>query len=82
MPFFFSTLALLAWELFEWTINIIEPSLNVATDIVIGLVGFLFAAYFYYFIESSVEMYFYPVLVSTSLLAFWGFFDFLKRGYR
>jgi len=78
----FATLLLLAWEAFEWVLKIIEPSVNVAVDILIGLAGFALGAYLYYGTEQPFEASFYPVLAVTVLMALWGFFDFLKRGYR
>jgi uncharacterized membrane protein YeaQ/YmgE (transglycosylase-associated protein family) len=78
----FSTLLLLAWEVFEWIIKIIEPSVNVMVDIVVGLAGFFVGAYLYYVREAYSETLFYSALAVTVALAAWGLMDFLKKGYR
>lgn len=80
--FIFSTLLLFAWEAFEWLIKIIEPSVNVMVDIIVGVFGFLIGAYLFYALQGSFSLFFYPVLVTTTALSLWGFIDFLKRGYR
>lgn len=78
-----STILLLLWEVFEWIIKIAEPSINVAMDMIIGLAGFFASAYLYYFLAIPFEMlHFSIILTATLLLSLWGFFDFLKRGYR
>lgn len=78
-----STILLLLWEVFEWIAKISEPSVNVAMDIVFGLAGFFAGAYLYYFLAIPFEMlHFSIILTATLLLSLWGFFDFLKRGYR
>ncbi len=74
---------LLAWEGFEWVTNIIEPSLNVMADMLVGIAGFLMGAYMYFYLDVPFEMhYFMTILIATGALALWGFLDFLKRGYR
>ncbi len=78
----FSTLLLVAWEMFEWVVKIIEPSLNVMVDIVVGVAGFLAGGYLYYELAAPFSQTFYPALVATAVLSLWGFLDFLKRGYR
>ena len=78
----FSALILLAWEVFEWVIKIIEPSTNVVADIVIGLAGFFAGAYIYYEMNRSFELYHFTPLALVVILSLWGFMDFLKRGYR
>lgn len=78
----FSTLLLILWETFEWLIKIIEPSVNVIMDIVVGLGGFAFGAILFYFLNQPFENYFYITAIGTLFLAVWGFLDFLKRGYR
>jgi type III secretory pathway component EscU len=82
LPFFWalavSVVALVAWEWFEALKKIIEPSVNVTVDIVIGLVGFLLAWSFVSWNDALLV----AVLIATVLLSFWGFMDFLKRGYR
>jgi hypothetical protein len=78
-----STILLLLWEAFEWLTKISEPSVNVAMDMVVGLAGFLAGAYLYYFLDVPFEMLHFSILLTaTLLLSLWGFFDFLKRGYR
>ena len=77
-----STALLLLWEVFEWVIKIIEPSMNVVVDIIVGLIGFFTAAYLYYNQSQPFEISFYPALVLALFLALWGFIDFQKRGYR
>jgi hypothetical protein len=77
-----SVALLLAWEAFEWVVKIIEPSMNVIVDMIVGVAGFFLGAYIYYFLSQPFETFFYPVLVVTIALASWGFLDFLKRGYR
>lgn len=77
-----SIVLLLLWEVFEWVLKIIEPSINVLVDIFVGLVGFFIGAYAYYEVGVTFNMTFYPVVVVAISLASWGFLDFLKRGYR
>ena len=78
-----STILLLAWEAFEWVIKIIEPSINVVMDMVLGLSGFFVGVYLYYFLNKPFDAtYFWTILIIVMLLSSWGFFDFLKRGYR
>lgn len=81
--FVFSMLILLLWEGFEAATKIIEPSINVGVDILIGLFGYFLAAYLYYTrgMEFDSSLYL-TVLAATAILALWGFVDFLKRGYR
>lgn len=79
----FSLILLLAWEIFEWVTKIIEPSLNVMADIVVGFLGFLFAGYLHNILNLSFSyLYFGIILGVTITLSVWGFLDFLKRGYR
>lgn len=78
----FSTLLLFAWEAFEWLTKIIEPSVNVLADILIGLAGFCSGAYLYYMFQIPFAVTFYPIVAVTAGLSAWGFLDFLKRGYR
>lgn len=78
-----SLVILLAWEMFEAVSKIIEPSVNVAVDIAVGLAGFFVSAYLHFLLDipwSGTML--AVVLGSTLLLSFWGFMDFLKRGYR
>lgn len=75
-------IALVAWEVFEWVLKIIEPSMNVLVDLVVGMLGFLCGAYLYYVVSIPFTISFYAVVAITLSLAAWGFIDFLKRGYR
>lgn len=78
-----STVLLFLWEIFEWMVKISEPSINVMMDMVFGLAGFLVGAYVYYFLDMHFEViHFWVILTITLLLSLWGFFDFLKKGYR
>jgi uncharacterized membrane protein YeaQ/YmgE (transglycosylase-associated protein family) len=77
-----SALLLIAWEAFEWLAKIIEPSINVAVDIVVGLIGFSVGVMIFYILGKPFEIYFYPILILTIALSVWGFIDFKKRGYR
>ncbi len=76
-----SVFLLLFWEVFEAVVKIIEPSINVIVDIIIGFIGFLIGAQLFYVMDWSVSYVLYG-LVLTIALAAWGFLDFLKRGYR
>ena len=77
----YSTLLLILWEAFEFIIKIIEPSVNVTVDILIGLAGFFIAAWFY-FLRGEFDISMYLAVVSMTLaLSLWGFLDFLKRGF-
>lgn len=78
----FSFLILIAWEFFEFLIKIIEPSMNVLLDVIVGLLGILFGTYVFYFLNGHFNIYFYSALIITIILSVWGFTDFLKRGYR
>jgi len=79
----FSIVIMVLWELFELTTGIIEPSPNVAFDIVAGFGGFMISAGLYYWLEFPFNLpLFVTVLAVTLVLAIWGFTDFLKRGYR
>jgi hypothetical protein len=75
-------IALVAWEVFEWVLKIIEPSMNVLVDLVVGMLGFLCGAYLYYVVQIPFAISFYGAVAITLSLAAWGFIDFLKRGYR
>jgi hypothetical protein len=75
-------IALVAWEVFEWVLKIIEPSMNVLVDLVVGMLGFLCGAYLYYVVQIPFAVSFYGAAAITLGLAAWGFIDFLKRGYR
>lgn len=80
--FCMSFVILLAWEGVEWLTKIIEPSVNVVMDMIIGTFGFLIGGYLYYMIGVPFEISFYSLLGCTTALALWGFLDFKKRGYR
>ncbi len=78
----YSVILLSLWEMFEFFISIIESSINVIIDIIVGLLGFFLAAWFY-FLRAEFDVSFYLTVVGTTLiLALWGFLDFIKRGYR
>ena len=78
----YTTMLLILWEIFEFLIKIIEPSWNVAVDILVGLVGFFSAAYLYFW-RGSFDTSFYLVMVGITIaISLWGFLDFLKKGYR
>jgi hypothetical protein len=71
------------WEGVEWFIGIVEPWRNVLGDLVTGTLGFLASAYYHYYLSFEFSgIIFYPLLVLTLALSLWGFFDYLKRGYR
>lgn len=76
-----SIFILLFWEVFEEITKIIEPSINVVVDIIVGFLGFLVGAYVFYVSHQS-SAYAFAALLLTIGLAAWGFLDFLKRGYR
>ena len=76
-----SVVLLSLWEVFEWATKIIEPTINVLMDILIGVAGFLIGSYMFYILEKPF-WYFYGAVVLTVLLSLWGFIDFKKRGYR
>ncbi len=79
---FISALLLMAWEAFEWVVKIIEPSVNVIMDIIVGLFGFAIGAILFYFLNQPFEDYFYIIALLTAALSLWGFLDFKKKGYR
>jgi len=77
-----SLLSILAWEICEMFVGIIEPSPNVAIDIIVGLVGFFIGALLYFYLNITFNLVvFWTILVVTGLLALWGFINFLKKGY-
>jgi hypothetical protein len=79
----FALSIMLLWEVFELATGIIEESLNVIMDIIIGLAGFLLASWLYFLYGAPLDLSLnLTVLASTVTLALWGFIDFLKRGYR
>ncbi len=78
----FAVLLVIAWELYEWLLGIIEVSPNVALDIGIGLLGFGLAAYWQYGLGMPVSL---PQVASlaaiTLVLSLWGFSDLIFRGF-
>jgi len=74
---------MIIWELFELTTKIIEPSVNVFFDILIGLAGFILSALVYYYwaltFDWSLNI---AILILTLTIALWGLIDFWQRGYR
>ena len=81
--FLSSLVILIAWEVFEWIIKIIEPSVNVLFDIAIGISGFLLAAFLFYFKSVKFATHLLSIVfTAVLLLSAWGFYDYIKRGYR
>lgn len=79
----FSLILLIAWEVFEWAIRIIEPTPNVLIDILIGAVGLGFGMWWHYGLEEPFSSFAFIVLLVLTLgLSLWGFIDFHFRGYR
>ncbi len=76
----FSVILLLLWEVFEWSVKIIEASPNVIMDIVIGFLGFVFGWFIHNILnlESSI-LYFIIILSMTIVLSISGFLKFLKK---
>lgn len=80
---FFSIFLLILWEFFEWITDIIEPSLNVIADLIVGFSGFMFGWFLHYFLNRPFDsIYLGFALGITLTLSLWGFYDFTKRGYR
>ncbi len=78
-----SVVAITIWEIYEWVTGIIEPGANVLVDLLVGGAGFaLGSAYHYYWSMPFSKIGFYTLLSVTLALSLWGFFDFIKRGYR
>lgn len=79
----FSLILLIAWEVFEWAIRIIEPTPNVLIDIVIGALGLGAGLWWHYgFAQPFSPGAFTLLLIATLGLSLWGFIDFHFRGYR
>lgn len=79
----FSITLLVAWEVFEWAIRIIEPTMNVFFDILIGVIGLIMGVWWHYSVGEPFDpLVFSVLLVGTLGLTFWGFIDFHFRGYR
>lgn len=79
----YASLLLIAWELYEWLIGILEPSVNVAVDLAIGLFGLGLSAYWHYGLGMPFD---YRITGTLGFLlmglSVWGFIDFVRRGYR
>lgn len=84
LPALLLTLVLLfVWEMYEWLLKILETPTNVSLDILIGVLGFFFAAYWHYFLGNSFDTVAVFLLIAlTLLLSAWGFSDLFTRGYR
>lgn len=79
----FSLMIIVIWELFELAAKIIEPSLNVIFDILIGLAGFFLSALIYFYLDLNFDLSLnIAVLILTLVIALWGLIDFWQRGYR
>lgn len=79
----FSAILLIAWEVFEWAIRIIEPTPNVLVDVLIGFLGLGIGVWWHYFLGNAFSpLAFTILLVATLGLSLWGFIDFHFRGYR
>ena len=71
---------ILVWEVIEWIIGIIEPSPDVFTDIVLGLVGFSLAAFYYYYLNKEFNLTALVTLFTLTLgLALWGLIHHLSK---
>ena len=79
----FSLLLLVAWEVFEWAMRIIEPTPNVLVDILLGAAGLGIGIGWHYLLGQPFSpQAFIVLLVATLALSLWGFIDFHFRGYR
>jgi hypothetical protein len=72
-----------AWEAYEWLLKILEKPVNVASDLVFGMLGFFAIAYAHYGIGMAID----PLLagglfVVLLALSGWGFRDLFVHGYR
>ena len=76
----FSVILLLLWEIFEWSVKIIEASPNVIMDILIGFLGFIFGWFIHDILnfEHSIP-YFVVIFSMTMILSISGFLNFLKK---
>jgi len=73
---------LIGWEVFEWIIDIIEPSLNVTIDLVLGALGFILGSAVFYAFETGLSVIGLGASSITALvLSVWGFIDFRVKGY-
>lgn len=81
--FLIATSLLIGWEVFEWAIGIIEPSLNVTIDLVLGVLGFVLGSYVYYSFESGLSIIALGIsFVTVLVLSVLGFVDFRIKGYQ
>ncbi|OHA88875.1 MAG: hypothetical protein A3C70_01660 [Candidatus Zambryskibacteria bacterium RIFCSPHIGHO2_02_FULL_43_14] len=78
----YSIVLLVLWEIFEFFIEIIEPSVNVAVDIAVGLLGFFSATWLYFFRTEFDASFYLTAVGATFILSLWGFLDFFRKGYR
>ncbi len=79
----FSLIIMILWEVFEFSVKIIEPFTNIASDIFFGLAGFTLSTYLYSIKDLPFDTPLHiMILVVNLILGLWGFIDFLKRGYR
>lgn len=78
-----SVSAMVAWEIFEWLTGIIEPTANVTSDIVIGTLGFLLGAYWYFYLDTPFNLTIFSwVLGINILLGLRGFYHYLQKHRR
>jgi hypothetical protein len=69
-----------AWELFEAALGIGEHMANYVTDIALAIVGYFFAAYFYFILNKSFSVSALGALaLACALLSLWGFWDMRKN---
>lgn len=67
-----SVAILFLWEAFEWLIRIIEPSVNVLVDLLVGVIGFLVGASIYHFLSVPLGLHFYAIIIVAVCLSVWG----------
>ncbi len=81
--FIISSVAIVAWEVYEWLTEIIEPGANVAVDLAVGGAGFLVGSACHYSLGKPFDLLGFLILLALTLaLSLWGFLDYQKRGYR
>ena len=79
----FSCVLLVAWEIFEWAIRIVESHTNVVIDLLIGIFGLLLGVYWHSVLGNPFDLITFATLLTVTLaLSLWGFIDFHFRGYR